>query len=112
MAFHFSYVICAAACLIFSCLLSPSITSQIPIFAMLKFKSIYNIPAIIDVPEKDEVPSQISVGISLSISYGTIAILQPDRSTHTLKIEGDDAYREVMSRLSLASSKHLAYVNM
>jgi hypothetical protein len=54
-----------------------------------------------------------SVGFSLQSSYGAAAVIftWPDGrlETHTTVFYGGPEYNEVMARLSLASSQHLAY---
>jgi hypothetical protein len=58
--------------------------------------------------------SNYSVGFSLASSYGAAAVIidTPDgqKTTLTWVVQGDDKYRSVMARLSLKSSRHLAYV--
>ncbi|KAI9767436.1 MAG: hypothetical protein M1840_005665 [Geoglossum simile] len=49
-----------------------------------------------------------SVGFSLQSSYGVVAVSFDNGETITYKVYGDESYREVMSRLSLDSSRHLA----
>jgi hypothetical protein len=56
--------------------------------------------------------SNYSVGFSLSSSYGAAAVIiddaHGDKQTSTWQVYGDLAYRKVMARLSLESSRHLA----
>ncbi|KAI0840948.1 hypothetical protein F5Y06DRAFT_308583 [Hypoxylon sp. FL0890] len=56
--------------------------------------------------------ANFSVGFSLQSSYGAAAVIfenqDGDLQTHTKVHYGDKAYQEVMARLSLASSRHLA----
>ena len=58
-------------------------------------------------------PRNFSVGFSLQSSYGAAAIILVNSSgqleTHTTVFYGGSHYREVMARLSLASSQHIAY---
>ncbi|KAI9855694.1 MAG: hypothetical protein M1813_009656 [Trichoglossum hirsutum] len=49
-----------------------------------------------------------SVGFSLQSSYGAAAITFDNGTVVTQKVDGDASYREVMSRLSLDSSRHIA----
>ncbi|KAI1142333.1 hypothetical protein F5Y05DRAFT_222803 [Hypoxylon sp. FL0543] len=57
-------------------------------------------------------PANFSVGFSLQSSFGAAAVIfenyNGDLETHTRVCHGDKAYQEVMARLSLASSRHLA----
>ncbi|KAI1409643.1 hypothetical protein F5Y13DRAFT_169735 [Hypoxylon sp. FL1857] len=57
-------------------------------------------------------PVNFSVGFSLQSSYGAAAVIfeyeNGEIQTHARVHHGDDAYQEVMARLSLASSRHLA----
>ncbi|KAI1178098.1 hypothetical protein F4777DRAFT_539425 [Nemania sp. FL0916] len=48
------------------------------------------------------------IGIDLSPSYATAAVSYPNGSIRTIaRVEGDEAYREMMFRLSLSSSEHI-----
>jgi hypothetical protein len=57
-------------------------------------------------------PSNYSVGFSLSSSYGAAAVIiddaHGDKQTSTWQVYGVLAYRKVIARLSLESSRHLA----
>ncbi|KAF2743654.1 hypothetical protein M011DRAFT_461495 [Sporormia fimetaria CBS 119925] len=50
------------------------------------------------------------VGISLHPSYGAISILFENGTTVSQTVLGSSSYLETMHKLSLASSRHLAYV--
>ncbi|KAI1735228.1 hypothetical protein F4680DRAFT_435867 [Xylaria scruposa] len=48
------------------------------------------------------------IGFDLSPSYATVAVSYPNGSVQPIvRVEGDEAYREMMLRLSLHSSKHI-----
>lgn len=55
-----------------------------------------------------------SVGFSLQSSYGAAAVIfenaNGELETHTRVYEGGKLYQQVMAKLSLASSRHIAYV--
>lgn len=66
---------------------------------------------------EDVTPSKnYSVGFSLSSSYGAAAVIIDDahgeQKTLTWVVYGDASYQETMAKLSLVSSKHLAYVSI
>ncbi|KIN07846.1 hypothetical protein OIDMADRAFT_16355, partial [Oidiodendron maius Zn] len=47
------------------------------------------------------------IGLDLGASYGTVAVSYPNGTIQSIaKVEGDAAYLEVMSRLSLRTSKY------
>lgn len=51
---------------------------------------------------------KFGIGFDLSPSYGTVAVSYPNGSIRSIaRVEGSEAYREMMSRLSLRSSEHL-----
>ena len=56
--------------------------------------------------------SNYSFGFTLQSSYAAVAVIieHPDGSNETVTrvLEGDSTYRQVMARLSLPSSQHLA----
>ncbi|KAH8900333.1 hypothetical protein GQ53DRAFT_836243 [Thozetella sp. PMI_491] len=48
------------------------------------------------------------IGFDLSPSYGTVAVSYPNGSIEPIaRVQGDEAYRKMMLRLSLPSSQHL-----
>ncbi|KAI0547881.1 hypothetical protein F4679DRAFT_552435, partial [Xylaria curta] len=63
------------------------------------------------VPKKQQhlsITHDFGIGFDLSPSYATVAVSYPNGSIHPItRIEGDGAYREMMLRLSLPSSKHI-----
>ncbi|TRX88278.1 hypothetical protein FHL15_010845 [Xylaria flabelliformis] len=53
---------------------------------------------------------EFGIGFDLSPSYATVAVSYPNGSIHPIaRVEGNRAYREMMFRLSLPSSKHIQY---
>jgi hypothetical protein len=53
----------------------------------------------------------LSIGISLTASYGTVSIRRSDGSfTDIGRVDGDQIYVDMMRRFSLLSSEHPAYV--
>jgi hypothetical protein len=51
------------------------------------------------------------IGISLTASYGTVSSRQDDGSFEDIgRLDGDQAYLDMMQRFSLSSSAHPAYV--
>ncbi|KAI1324200.1 hypothetical protein F5Y16DRAFT_402607 [Xylariaceae sp. FL0255] len=58
---------------------------------------------------KKDIPitHDFGIGFDLNPSYGTVAVSYPNGSLQTIaRVEGNQAYREMMLRLSLPSSQH------
>lgn len=53
----------------------------------------------------------VSLGVSLAANHGTISIRRNDGTLENIgRVDGDEAYLELMQRLSLDSSRHPAFV--
>jgi hypothetical protein len=66
-------------------------------------------------PENPNPASNYSVGFSLASSYGAAAVIidtpNEEKKTLTWVAYGEESYQSVMKRLSLESSRHLAYIS-